>query len=80
MEDLVKLKKWRERRFMRHIITWLSRDRLIRETKVRMIEHILNALCECELNEKGRQYLIQLKNDINSSQKQSLGTDRNINR
>jgi len=57
---------------------WLSRDRLIRETKVQMIDHILTALCTCELNEKGREYLIKLKHDISCPQ--SKITDGRINR
>lgn len=61
-------------------MTWLSRDRLIRETKVQMIDHILTALCTCEMNEKGREYLIKLKNDISSSETKINHSRDNRNR
>ena len=54
-------------------IMWTGRERLIKETKVQLIDHILNALCKCELTDKGRKYLIKLKNDINGTQDKIIG-------
>ena len=64
MEVLEKLKKWKGSGFMKRIITWRSREQRDRQIKIQLIDHILTALCTCELNEKGRQYLTKLKDDI----------------
>lgn len=80
MEYMARLKRLRELITIRSLMTWLSRDRLIRETKVQMIDHILTALCTCEMNEKGREYLIKLKNDISSPQNKTKDHRDNWNR
>ena len=67
MEVMGKLKILKRLRYMSSFIMWHGKDRLIRKTKTEMIDHILESLCKCELNEKGRQYLIKLKNDISGT-------------
>jgi len=64
MEFWELLRKLKGLKFMSFLIHLPFKERLIRETKIKTIDHILTALCECELNEKGREYLNQLKNEL----------------
>jgi hypothetical protein len=39
-------------------------EQQIRESNIVLIDHILNSLCFCELNKKGRKYLEKIKDDL----------------
>ena len=80
MGYLEQLRKWSRLKFMNFITRFRSRDRLIKETKIEMIDHILQALCECELTELGREYLINLKNATQYPENQTPSRNRKRNR
>jgi hypothetical protein len=65
---------------MNFIMFWISRERLIRQSKIELIDHILIALCKCELTENGREYLIKLRNDISCIKGKTSDRNRDIDR
>ena len=50
-----------------------------KQAQIKLIDHLLLALCTCELTEKGREYLKQYKaklNDSNGITNKTTGGDR----